>query len=130
MCKSFYTWSFQCLQPQAAVDAGGSTSSSSAMGMGAVAGVVAMAVAVAVVSTLATYLVVRAWRKRHNLDVFDDETTSMLSTDSSSSSSKLSSVMFRSGTLRTDCPADTMTNPTVNSQRHRRVAHDNHGFMA
>ena len=74
-----------------------------------VVGIVTMAAAVAILSTLATFLAVRAWRKRHNMTLFDDKCESMVS-----GSSPLSSIMFRTGTIRSDCPADTMSNPTIN----------------
>ena len=121
-------------------DGGGDSSSSSSPGVGLSIWlglvIVAMAIVVAVLSTLATFLGVRAWRKRHNLDVFgddddDDATSSMMSHDSSSSSSKLSSIMFRAATVRTDCPADTMTNPTVNSRQTTppENGQDNPGYL-
>ena len=120
-------------------DGGDSSSSSSSPGVGLSIWLglvtVGMAIVVAVLSTLATFMAVRAWRKRHNLDVFgdddDDEAASMMSHDSSSSSSKLSSIMFRAATVRTDCPADTMSNPTVNSRQTTSLENgqDNPGYL-
>ena len=119
-------------------DGGASSASSSGGGLSIWLGLAigAMAIVVAVLSTLATFMGVRAWRKRHNLDVFgddddDDATSSMMSHDSSSSSSKLSSIMFRAATVRTDCPADTMSNPTVNSRQTTSLENgqDNPGYL-
>ena len=82
-------------------------------------GIVAMAVIIGIVSTLLTYFGLRRFHHFRNA-LSLDELDSLCSDDADVTDDvtrrDVKQVMLRSGTLRSDVPGDTISNPVMNSR--------------